>query len=30
MMFFPGLSKNEDIDNVIAYLEQSGPDGKRL
>lgn len=29
-MIFPGLSKDEDIDNVIAYLKQFGPDGKKL
>ena len=29
-MIFPGLSKEEDIDNVIAYLKQFGPDGKKL
>jgi cytochrome c len=28
-MVFPGLSSDEDIANVIAYLEQFGPDGKR-
>jgi cytochrome c len=28
-MFFPGLTKEEDIDNVIAYLKQFGPDGKK-
>ena len=28
-MIFPGLSKDEDIDNVIAYLKQFGPDGKK-
>jgi cytochrome c len=28
-MIFPGLSKEEDIDNVIAYLKQFGPDGKK-
>ena len=29
-MLFPGLTKPEDIDNVIAYLKQFGPDGKKL
>jgi cytochrome c len=29
-MIFPGLSKPEDIDNVVAYLKQFGPDGKKL
>jgi len=28
-MLFPGLTKEEDIDNVIAYLKQFGPDGKK-
>jgi cytochrome c len=28
-MIFPGLPKEEDIDNVIAYLKQFGPDGKK-
>lgn len=28
-MIFPGLTKEEDIDNVIAYLKQFGPDGKK-
>jgi cytochrome c len=28
-MIFPGLTKQEDIDNVIAYLKQFGPDGKK-
>ena len=28
-MVFPGLSSEEDIDNVIAYLKQFGPDGKK-
>jgi cytochrome c len=28
-MIFPGLTKDEDIDNVIAYLKQFGPDGKK-
>src|ERR1700733_8974752 len=29
-MIFPGLPKDEDIDNLIAYLKQFGPDGKKL
>ena len=29
-MAFPGLKKDEDIANVIAYLKQFGPDGKKL
>lgn len=28
-MVFPGLSSEQDIDNVIAYLKQFGPDGKK-
>jgi len=28
-MIFPGLPKDEDIDNVIAYLQQFGADGKK-
>ena len=28
-MIFPGLAKDEDIENVIAYLKQYGPDGKK-
>jgi cytochrome c len=28
-MIFPGLPKDEDIDNVIAYLKQFGADGKK-
>ena len=28
-MIFPGLTKESDIDNVIAYLKQFGPDGKK-
>ena len=27
-MMFPGLPKEKDIDNVIAYLSTFGPDGK--
>ena len=29
-MIFLGLPKDEDIDNVIAYLKQFGADGKKL
>jgi cytochrome c len=29
-MIFAGLPKDEDIDNVIAYLKQFGPDGKKI
>ena len=28
-MLFPGLTKESDIDDVIAYLKQFGPDGKK-
>jgi cytochrome c len=28
-MAFAGLTSETDIDNVIAYLEQFGPDGKK-
>ena len=28
-MIFPGLTSEKDIDNVIAYLKQFGPDGKK-
>jgi cytochrome c len=28
-MIFPGLNNEADIDNVIAYLKQFGPDGKK-
>jgi cytochrome c len=28
-MIFPGLPKDEDIDNVIAYLKQFGADGNK-
>lgn len=28
-MIFAGLTKDEDIDDVIAYLKQFGPDGKK-
>jgi cytochrome c len=27
---FPGLKSDEDITNVIAYLKQFGPDGKKI
>jgi cytochrome c len=29
-MIFPGLPDEKDIDNVIAYLKQFGPDGKKI
>ena len=29
-MFFPGLKSDDDIANVIAYLKQFGPDGKKI
>lgn len=29
-MVFPGLQAEQDIDNVIAYLKQFGPDGKKI
>lgn len=29
-MAFPGLPKDEDIANVIAYLKQFGADGKKM
>lgn len=28
-MIFPGLQNEADIDNLIAYLKQFGPDGKK-
>jgi cytochrome c len=28
-MIFPGLSNEKDIEDVIAYLSQFGPDGKK-
>ena len=28
-MIFPGLQNEADVDNVIAYLKQFGPDGKK-
>ena len=29
-MAFPGLPRDDDIANVIAYLKQFGPDGKKM
>jgi len=29
-MVFPGLTSDQDADNVIAYLKQFGPDGKKI
>ena len=29
-MVFPGLPADDDVANVIAYLKQFGPDGKKL
>ena len=29
-MVFPGLPSDDDIANVIAYLKQFGPDGRKL
>jgi cytochrome c len=29
-MVFPGLKSDDDITNVIAYLKQFGPDGKKI
>jgi cytochrome c len=29
-MVFPGLKSDEDIANLIAYLKQFGPDGKKI
>ncbi len=29
-MVFPGLTSDDDIANVIAYLKQLGPDGKKI
>jgi cytochrome c len=29
-MAFPGLPNDDDIANIIAYLKQFGPDGKKL
>ena len=28
-MIFPGISNEKDIDDVIVYLKQFGPDGKK-
>jgi cytochrome c len=28
-MIFPGLSNEAEIDNVVGYLKQFGPDGKK-
>ena len=29
-MTFAGLSKESDINNIVAYLKQFGPDGKKM
>jgi cytochrome c len=29
-MAFPGLTKDADVANIIAYLKQFGPDGKKM
>ena len=29
-MVFPGLKSDDDINNVLAYLKQFGPDGKKI
>jgi len=29
-MAFPGLKNDADIDNLIAYIKQFGPDGKKM
>ncbi|WP_018183399.1 c-type cytochrome [Kaistia granuli] len=29
-MSFPGLKDDKDIDNIVAYLKQFGPDGKKM
>jgi cytochrome c len=29
-MIFAGLPKDDEIDNLIAYLKQFGPDGKKI
>ena len=29
-MTFAGLTKQSDINNIVAYLKQFGPDGKKL
>ena len=28
-MTFPGLTKQSDVDNIVAFLKQFGPDGKK-
>jgi cytochrome c len=28
-MIFPGLTKDDEITNIIAFLKQYGPDGKK-
>jgi cytochrome c2 len=28
-MVFAGLTKESDIDNIVAFLRQFGPDGKK-
>ena len=29
-MAFPGMSQEDDVQDVIAYLKQFGPDGKKM
>jgi cytochrome c len=29
-MAFPGIASDTEIDNLVAYLKQFGPDGKKL
>jgi cytochrome c len=29
-MVFPGLPKEEDVNNLLAFLKQFGPDGKKV
>jgi cytochrome c2 len=29
-MVFPGLKSDDDINNVLAYLKQFSPDGKKI
>ncbi len=29
-MAFPGMASDDDVANVIAYLKQFGPDGKKM
>ena len=29
-MVFPGLNNEQDVDNVIVYLKQFGPEGKKM